>query len=107
MISSARFGIMRVVWVRWRLRAPLRVPVAFSLSLIQSCRSLTESQPTQSLMRCSTVLSVWSDGHEIAADHDLAREVFGDALDPHGVRDGGIVARHQMAQHQRLDAGLG
>ena len=48
--SSARLGTMRVVWTCSRPCALL--PALPLLSRIQSSRSLTLSQPTQSLMRC-------------------------------------------------------
>src|SRR5213075_1230181 len=48
-----RFGTMRVVWTRsgfWP-----RLFFSFSFWRIHCCRSLTESVPTLSLMRCSAI----------------------------------------------------
>src|SRR5262249_1579984 len=85
MMSAARFGAMRVVWLRSRRRAPAfpaDLRRALSFSLIQSSRSRMESQPTQSLMRCSIL------GTSIL---HLIRLDAGDdgAFDGLGARDGG------------------
>src|SRR6185312_926342 len=52
--SSARLGSIRVVWMCSGF-CPRRF-FSLSLSLIQSSRSATESQPTHSLMRWSGIL---------------------------------------------------
>src|SRR5215471_5820262 len=58
--------------------------------------SLSLNDPTDGLNR-----------HEVASDYDFAQEILSHVLCPHGVGDGGVVAGHEMTEHQRRDAGLG
>ncbi len=75
MSSSARLGTMRVRWMCSGFSPRLRLSLSFCL--IQSSRSRTESQPTQSLMRWRGIVLVYRvlgrfDHHDLARLPQLA-----------------------------------
>src|ERR1700694_3171943 len=101
--SSARFGTMRVVWIRSGFRPRL----LFSLSSwrIHSSKSCTVSQPTESLMRCSVMFSLFffadsPDNHDFRAFRHLGTR-FG-----RNFRNDAVERRTQCMLHfHRLDDG--